>query len=644
MAGLEHALTCALGLLAAGCLARSHALPPGAEGPEPAYRTSKPLARWWWFAGEIREEDVEHQLDWLASNGFGGVEIAWIYPPGRDPEAERFEWLGPEWSAAVAHAKRHADRIGLGCDFTLGTLWPFGGSFVPDADRTRVFGDPDFVQELKLSWEHPVIGNVIDHLDRGAFERYAERMGAALAGALEGSRSGLFCDSWEVETRRIWTPGFGEAFQERFGYDLRPFMEEIYEPRRAGERYDYMKLVSERVLEGFYAPFTETCHRLGAFSRVQCAGSPTDLIEAYASVDVPETEAMLYEPGFARIPASAAALASRPLVSSETFTCLYGFPGEHLGEERAADLKLVADALFANGVNQIFWHGMPYNPEGQDANRFYATVHVGPGGALAKELAAFNRYLETVSGILRRGRTFSDVAVYLPLEDAWIAGEYPPELQMPWSWGAYELRYVRPAAELSGYHPLWVNRGFLERGALEDGVLRCGDARFSALYVDVDHLDGAALDAILALAREGLPTCLKRRPREPGRIRSDTYEERLDELVSLANVSPHPSEVFPDAPLLAGDDLPDYWCRQEGDAHYLFFAHPASRDLHLPLSHGQARGAGATRRTIELTLAGETREIELRFGPGQSLLLRVDGDGGMDFLDIEYAPQGAEYD
>lgn len=626
-------------ILLPGCSAPADGPSVAAPAVGESYASSRPHTRWWWFASRIDERDIETQLDWLKDNHFGGVEIAWIYPPGRDPAAPRFPWLGEDWSRIVAHTKEYADSIGLQCDFTFGTLWPFGAAFVPDSDRTRVHGDPGFKQDLRLSWDHPLVGNVINHLDRGAFERYARRMTAALKKALDGSTSALFCDSWEVETRRIWTDGFEKIFEARFGYDIRPFMAEIYSDARCDERYDYMKLVSELVIDNFYRPFTEVCHAEGAISRVQCAGSPTDLITAYASVDVPETEAMLFEPSFSRIPASAAVLAGAPLVSAETFTCLYGFPGQHLGEERAGDLKLVADALFANGVNQIIWHGMPFNGIGRDSNRFYATVHVGRHGALAPELPAFNRYMAKVSRFMRTGRTYSDVAVYLPLEDGWIAGEYPEEKQFPWVWGAYELRYLQMPEELKGYHPLWINETFLEKGVLREGKLHCGDACFSSLYVDVDNLDSDALDKIVELAEMGLPVCLRRRPREPGRIKSDDYGERLDRLESLENVSSLFSDVTVRPPLVSGDDLPDYWCRVAGDRSLLFFAHPRARNLSLPLPYGLEEEAGTAERTVVLRVNGRSREVKLEFGFLQSLLLEVDSSGRITFQDIGYLPR-----
>src|SRR5262249_13051253 len=143
---------------------------------------------------------------------------------------------------------------------------------------------------------------------------------------------------------------------------------------------------------------------LGAVSRVQCHGAPTDLLAAYAATDVPESETVLFNPPFSRIAASAAALSGKPVVSAETFTCLYGFPKEHQAEERILDLKVTADSIVAHGINQILWHGMPFNAPGKN-DHFYAAIHVGETGSLTPELAPFNEYLARVSGFMRRGKT-----------------------------------------------------------------------------------------------------------------------------------------------------------------------------------------------------------------------------------------------
>ena len=160
----------------------------------------------------------------------------------------------------------------------------------------------------------------------------------------------------------MWSSELWSQFEDRFGYSLSPYLRLDKYPQ---VRDDYRKFIAEVICREFYREFTAICHDLGTYSRVQCHGAPTDLLSAYAAVDVPESESLLFPPRFSRIPASAAALASKPVVSAETFTCIYGFasrtfqlPRWLLKKEQPADLKLLVDGLIANGVNQVVWHGI----------------------------------------------------------------------------------------------------------------------------------------------------------------------------------------------------------------------------------------------------------------------------------------------
>ncbi len=611
------------------------------------YRDSRPWTRWWWFASEIDPAAIVDNLRWLKNNGFGGVEIAWVYPLNslvKDTVnyTPRQEWLSQDWTEIVSYAKQCADSLGLGCDFTFGTLWPFGDSQVPFQEATMNSIDPQWRQEISRSWEYPKKGRVIDHLNRNAFYHYADRVGRALAPALKGSKSGLFCDSWEVETKFITTTGFEDAFFKRFGYSLSEFRESLYSnfSPYPDVRFDHMKLLSEYVIEEFYKPFTLKSHELGAFSRAQCSGAPCDIISAYAVIDVPESEALLYEPSFSNLVASAASLSGKRIVTAETFTCVYGWPGIHLAEEQTADLKLLADALFSNGVNQIIWHGKPYNPVGQDTVKFYASVHVGPSGSLAAEIPAFNRYLQKVSAALKKGITYSDVAVYLPLEDSWIAGELPKDKQLIWAWGEYELRYVYLPDELKGYRPLWINSDFLQQARYENGLLRVGDCAFRALYVDVRWMDIKSLEIIAKLAKMGLPVCLKKTPEEPGFKKSGKrYQDLCDELLRAGNVKRDWQDMENIKPLISGAILPDYWCRQTRNGLYLFFANPKAKGLKFPLEYGQSFSNVTEVMEIQVALGKKVIPVTLTFAPYQSLLLKVDKKGRVSFINIDFVPK-----
>jgi hypothetical protein len=606
------------------------------------YPDSRPWTRWWWFNVELREEDIKSQLDWVKAYGFGGVELAFIYPlPGqkRGPD-----FLSPEWSQRVAYAKHYCESLGLGCDFTFGTLWPFGGTFVSEADASQRYDGPS-PQRLGRSWELPAEGRILNHLDRQAFRRYGDTMGDALGPARKGSKSALFCDSFEVETEGLWTRGFGERFQERFGYDVRPFMPKLDE--HPDVRYDYRKLIAEYVLHEFYEPFTQFSHGHNSFTRVQCHGAPCDLLAAFAAADVPESEAILFDPEFSRIPASAAVLSGKPIVSAEAFTCLYGWvpypgPGPYPGEEQVVDLKLLADALFANGVNHIFWHGMPYQA-GEKHNRFYASVHVGSDSAFVADMPEFNSYMERVCAAMKLGRPYSDVAVYLPLEDQWMKGELPQEQQKPSARYHWEMHYLRPPSELQGRQPLWVSAPFLEQARFEDGVLSVGDARFGLLYVDCEWLDGDGLVQVSRLAKAGLPVCLQRIPKRPGRAvdkrAAKEYQQTLEALTRFNNVSSDLGNLSQEPPLVSGHDVPEFWCRAVDDDLLFFFGHPASRGLTYPLEYGRAARAQPTSRDLKFNLGGGTPPFQLpiEFGPGESLLLRMSRTGRVERFDLGYA-------
>ncbi len=619
------------------------------------YPTSKPFARWWWFATEIKKNDIRFQLDWAKEKNFGGVEVAWVYPLYRyqrmyarnynrhypkDTTAQK--WLSPEWVDVVSFTKSYADSIGLVCDFTFGSAWPVAGSNITKEYSSQVYGDSTFRQLLTFAWTFPDTQYVINHLDSNAFHQFAEPVGEALTQALKGSKSALFTDSWEIKLNsnyKIWTPGFDKSFLEKYGYDIIPYMETGLDSF-SDVRYDYQMLLDDYVTEGFYKPYVNKCKELGAWSRVQCLASPTDVMTTYGLVDIPETEAMLNNPNYSRIVSSSACLSSKSLVSSESFTCMYGFPSTYLREEQTADLKLVADALFSQGVNHHVYHGMPYNPEGSDTIEFFATTYFGPGGSLSEELADFNSYIEKVSGILRTGHSYSDVALYIPYEDGVMKGAYPPERQRVWVWGEYELRYIYPPEETEGYHPLWINRHFLEQAHFNKGQLHVGDAHFSSLYVDVEFMDSRALKRVVELAAEGLPVCLKSMPKEPGKMKSSDYQDLLEQLSSFSNVSSDLKSLINHPPLIEGTDIPEYWCRVDDEGtYYLFLAQPKTKHLKYPLFSGQSFMEEPEIKDLSITVNGLSIQRQFEFKPYQSLLVKISSDGEIELMDIDFIPK-----
>ncbi len=628
----------------------SHDFPPNKY-----YANSKPLVRWFWFATHIKKEDIKHQLKWVKKNRFGGVEIAWLYPLHRYKEwyASDFgrnypvdtsaqKWLSDDWIEVVAYTKSFADSLGLACDFTYGSAWPTAGLNIDKEFGTQIFGDTSFSQMLTFSWAWPKNMRVINHLDSTAFKVFSEPMERAFKKIIFGSKPCLFMDSWEIKlnyTNKLWTPGFDTTFRMSMGYDIRPFLKQGLDSF-PDVRYDYMMILDQYITNGFYLPFVNKCKSLNTWSRVQCLGAPTDVMTTYSLVDIPETEAMLNNPNYAKIVSSSGALAGKPIISSESFTCMYGFPKTYLRNEQSADLKMVADALFANGVNQHIYIGMPYNPKGSDTIDFFATCYIGPGGSLTKELPELNSYVEKVSGILQKGKTYSDVAVYIPYEDAVMKGPYPKDKQRVWVWGEYELRYVHTPAEIEGYHPLWINRYFLENSKVIGNKLVVGNLEFSVLYIDVKFIDIRTIKKLVNLAEQGIKICLKNTPIQPGLIKDSNYNNLVEKLKNFKNVSNDFFNLIEHPPLIKGDSLPEYWCRVDNDGtKYLFLAQWASKNLEYPVYSGQSFSNTLSSSEFTLFLNGKTNKINVTFKPYQSIMLKISPRGKIKFLDIYYRPK-----
>ncbi len=118
---------------------------------------------------------------------------------------------------------------------------------------------------------------------------------------------------------------------------------------------------------------------------------------------------------------------------------------------------------------------------------------------------------------MKKGKTYSDVAVYLPTEDAWRTGKMPKEKQCIWSWGTCEMRYRDFPKETRGHLPLWINGKYLEKGSLnEHGKLEVGNAIFNSLYVNAEDLSPKNLERIADLVSKGFPITLKKRAKTAG--------------------------------------------------------------------------------------------------------------------------------
>ena len=96
--------------------------------------SSKGLTRWWWYGAAVKKEEIIAQLDEMAAQGIGGVEIQMLYPLTMESKDRPcIAYFSPEYFDILEFTKKETEKRGMVFDLTMGTSWPFGGPFVPPA-------------------------------------------------------------------------------------------------------------------------------------------------------------------------------------------------------------------------------------------------------------------------------------------------------------------------------------------------------------------------------------------------------------------------------------------------------------------------------------------------------------------------------
>ena len=262
-------------------------------------------------------------------------------------------------------------------------------------------------------------GDVIDHFNAVALKHYLNRFDSAFKGKdITGIRS-FFNDSYEVDDARgqsNWTPEFLHEFQLRRGYDLRKYIPQLFgrDSSEMGKRVltDYRQTISDLLLDNFTKPWQSWATSKNKMVRNQSHGSPANILDLYAVVDIPETEgADILRFKFAT---STAHVMGKPLASSETATWL----NEHF-QSSLGDVKQTVDKYFVGGVNHVFWHGTNYSPQNEPwpGWLFYAAVHFTPANPFWKDFSTLNNYVARCQSFLQKGKPDNDVLLYFPFND-----------------------------------------------------------------------------------------------------------------------------------------------------------------------------------------------------------------------------------
>lgn len=268
-------------------------------------------------------------------------------------------------------------------------------------------------------------GNVIDHFSKKATDVFLTQWTSALQSSKTTGIRAFFNDSYEVDDAKgqaNWTPELFTEFEKRCGYDLKNYLPELFSKTPLSNRVggevshrvlsDYRETIADLLLEKYTKVWADWAHKNGTIVRNQAHGSPANILDLYATVDIPEIEGTdIYRIKFAP---SAANITGKKLISSESAT----WENDHFLTS-LSDAKKALDLFFLGGVNHVFYHGTNYSPPSEPFPgwMFYAATHFFPNNPFWNDFSKLNQYVARTQSFLQTAKPNNDVLLYFPIYD-----------------------------------------------------------------------------------------------------------------------------------------------------------------------------------------------------------------------------------
>lgn len=460
---------------------------------------------------------------------------------------------------------------------------------------------------------YPRGGFIVDHFDKGEVRRHLEYSFGSETNLSEnfgGAVRGIFIDSAEFAVNTHITSDFLPEFERRRGYDLEPFLPAIavdgrhhfaahslgldakpsYRLTDHDEhiRHDYDQTVSDLFIERYLGELTVWSNAKDMETVGEVFGLKIDTIRAMGRLDIPQTE-QLYAGGsdlFLKLSSAAAALYGRPVVAAETFVSIgrdYSFTPRRL--------KMMADKVLLNGINQIHYHGItsPWQTGSENTGEvnWYPwsmpldisalppelsfTFNATPDNAFWADLPSLNKYITRSHYLLRQGVPDYDILIYYPFlgfpnnpSGDGFADEHlfhghlddtdTPSMDPLWEEDGNEtrddegdvkadIRWLNKARQLThgidsrGITWTWLNSHALTSGLVEPGRLPASGAAYQLILVPfVEKMPAADLEHLLKLAEAGTNIHIIGDPpiNPPGYVKFEQQTARLARAIDRA--------------------------------------------------------------------------------------------------------------
>jgi hypothetical protein len=652
-------------------------------------REAKPWTRWWWLGSDVDSANLTYNLEALSRAGIGGVEITPVYGvKGR--ETHYIDYLSPEWMNMLAFTEAEARRLDMSVDMSNGTGWPFGGTEVSleDAATKAIFRN----NQLEIGKTHQQVkraapggqGYVFDHFNKEAVKRYFEKFDKAFAENKTPFPNSFFNDSYEVYNAD-WTPALPDEFEQRRGYRLQDYFPELLADGATDTSKrviaDYRETIAELLKENFTQVWTDWAHSHGATTRNQAHGSPANLIDLYALVDIPECESFGItdfdvpglrkdsirktsdsDPTILKYASSAAHIAGKKYTSAETFTWLT----EHF-RTSLSQCKPEIDLMFASGVNHVFFHGATYSPKEAEwpGWKFYAAIDMSPTNSIWRNAPAFFEYIARTQSFLQSGTPDNDFLLYLPIYDMWHEQRGNHYLSFVIHGMRERLPEFCQAVDgimSEGYDLDYISDRFLQTCTIENGRLKTeGGTLYKALILPaVRRMPLETLEHICKLAQQGATIIFKGHYPEdvPGLFRLDERRKQLTEIIECLQQHPNvmiadgvPPQFTPYRESFITDFGGKTIRRKHDSGHIYFFTMLQNKPVNTWVKLGiSAKSAlffdpmtGQQGKAQVRTNDG-TSEVFMQLQPGESLILKTFTKKDVSAEEwIYYQPTGNEF-
>lgn len=305
----------------------------------------------------------------------------------------------------------------------------------------------------------PKQGPVVNHFDSlKVLKNYNHLFGdrTGLKPYFGNPMRSIFNDSYEFEVDRFFSNDFISYFKKMRGYDITPWlpaeMQKGYNyasykrPTALPDfsfsnedwrlKYDYDLTLSELLGEHFFKTSARWMEPQGLLHRTQAYGLNMDMIQQAGLASIPETESMIGSEMNMKIMTSGGHLYNRPIESAESV--VFGNKAYTTTPQKE---RLAVDKLFAAGVNQIIYHGVPYRymltqvgPEGWYPfstpllSFINFSSNLGEGNIFWKYQKDVNEYINRTQYALRSGKPKADVLIYFPFMSVDGTPDNPEEI------------------------------------------------------------------------------------------------------------------------------------------------------------------------------------------------------------------------